>query len=186
MKFAYLDKKIRVHAWFGSRHAWRCRSAPGLSAAPLWRDSVLARFVLEPEKSVILRAAVPESWMPSTLRKESTSPPARLWRGCGIVHCNQKSSLALRLQSRLNARTSAEYHYADFGSAIQQRNQTANLNQNLVSQAAQLTLLSPISGVILTPRLADQQGAYLSEGSPLAEIADLSVMRVASTFRNTT
>jgi len=44
--------------------------------------------------------------------------------------------------------TSAEYHYADFGSAIQQRNQTANLNQNLVSQAAQLTLLSPISGVI--------------------------------------
>jgi multidrug efflux pump subunit AcrA (membrane-fusion protein) len=38
-------------------------------------------------------------------------------------------------------------------------------------------LLSQITGVVLTPRLSDREGAYLPEGTALAEIADLSVMR---------
>jgi multidrug efflux pump subunit AcrA (membrane-fusion protein) len=63
------------------------------------------------------------------------------------------------------------------GAAIQERNQVATQNESLAAQAEHLTLLAPISGVVLTPRLADREGTYLPEGSVLAEIADLSVMR---------
>jgi multidrug efflux pump subunit AcrA (membrane-fusion protein) len=73
--------------------------------------------------------------------------------------------------------TSAELRYADVGTAIQQRNQASKQNQNLVAQTERLRLLSPISGVVLTPHLADREGTYLSAGAPFAEIADLTVMR---------
>ena len=36
---------------------------------------------------------------------------------------------------------------------------------------------SPISGIVLTPRLLDKVGAYVSAGTELAEIADLSQVR---------
>jgi len=179
MKFAYLDKKDRVHAWFGSRHFLAVAGVLLVFLLlPLWRDSVLARFVLEPEKSAILRAAVPgivDAIYSSEGKYVAAGSPVARLRNRSLQSKVELSAADYKVASM--RATSAEYHYADFGTAIQQRNQTANLNQNLVSQAAQLTLLSPISGVILTPRLADQHGAYLSEGSPLAEIADLSVMR---------
>jgi HlyD family secretion protein len=42
---------------------------------------------------------------------------------------------------------------------------------------AQLQIDSPISGLILTPRLSDWLGAYAPAGTELVEIADVSSMR---------
>jgi multidrug efflux pump subunit AcrA (membrane-fusion protein) len=71
----------------------------------------------------------------------------------------------------------ATFRYKNAGTAIQQRMLNEQQRKYLAEQAEQLLLRSPISGVVLTPRLADRQGDYLGEGTVLAEIADLSVMR---------
>jgi putative peptide zinc metalloprotease protein len=179
MKFAYLDKKDRVHAWLGSRQFLLVGAALLLFLAlPLWRESVLAHFVLEPEKTAVLRASVP-GIVDAVYANEGSHVSA----GAPVVRLRN-----LPLQSKLDLSTSdyqlasmratsAEVRYADVGGALQQRTQAARQRQELSSQAAQLTLVSPISGVVLTPRLADSQGIYLAEGTAFAEVADLSVMR---------
>jgi HlyD family secretion protein len=73
--------------------------------------------------------------------------------------------------------TSAALHYVGFGLAVEERNRFAQETRGLASQAANLVLNSPISGVVLTPRLGDRLGAYVSEGTELVEVADLGQMR---------
>src|SRR5712671_1213901 len=179
MKLIYLDKKDRVQAWLGSRQFLVvAMAALVFLLLPLWRDSVLSRFILEPAKSAVLRATVP-GIVDAVYSSEGTfvsegSPVASL-RNLPLKS-KLESTAADHKVASMRA-TSAEFRYADVGPAIQQRDQVAKQSQNLTEQAARLTLRSPISGVILTPRLADREGAYLPEGTALAEIADLSVMR---------
>jgi len=179
MKLTYLDKKDRVHAWLGSRQF--LASAAVLLVflmLPVWRESVLSRFVLEPAKSAVLRASVP-GIVDAVYSSEGTflkegSPVASL-RNVPLKSKLELSAADYKVASM--RATSAEFRYADVGGAIQRRNQAAKQSQSLTEQTARLTLLSPISGVVLTPRLADREGAYLPEGTAIAEIADLSVMR---------
>ena len=67
--------------------------------------------------------------------------------------------------------------YGDFGAANEERNGLAKQANALQTEVSNLEVVSPISGVVLTPRLADQMGSYAPEGTTLAEIADLSTMR---------
>ena len=179
MKLTYLDKKDRVHAWLGSRQFLTvAATALVFLVLPLWRDSVLARFVLEPQNSATIRASVPG--IVDAIYSEEGSYVAAGSPVANLRNLPLKSKLELSAAdykvTSMRA-TSAEFRYTDFGAAIQQRNQAARENQSLAAQAAHLILLSPISGVVLTPRLADREGAYVPEGAALAEVADLSVMR---------
>jgi HlyD family secretion protein len=72
---------------------------------------------------------------------------------------------------------SAVLHYGDFGAADQQRNALSTQANVLQTEASGLEVVSPISGVVLTPRLADQMGSYAPEGTTLAEVGNLSRMR---------
>jgi putative peptide zinc metalloprotease protein len=179
MKLIYLDKKDRVQAWLGSRHFLVvAMAALVFLLLPLWRDSVLSRFILEPAKSAVLRATVPgivEAVYSSEGTFVSEGSPVASLRNLPLK--SKLESTAADYQVASMRATSAEFRYADVGPAIQQRNQVAKQSQNLTEQAAHLTLRSPISGVVLTPRLADREAAYLPEGTALAEIADLTVMR---------
>jgi hypothetical protein len=47
----------------------------------------------------------------------------------------------------------------------------------LSSQVSNLELKSPIEGTILTPRLRDRAGSYITEGTELAELGNLSQLR---------
>ena len=70
-----------------------CRRAPGLSDT-----ATLARIGTGPlrlgaaKKAQFFAPPFQESWRPSTLRKENTSPQARRLRGCGIFRCNRNSN----------------------------------------------------------------------------------------------
>jgi len=179
MKLTYLDKKDRVHAWLGSRQFLAVSAVLFVFLLlPVWRESVLSRFVLEPAKSATLRASVP-----GIVDAIYSSEGAHVEEGSPVASLR---NLALKSKLELTAAdykvasmraTSAEFRYTDVGAAIQQRNQAAKQRQNIEAQAAHLTLFSPISGVVLTPRLTDREGAYLPEGAAFAEIADLTVMR---------
>jgi multidrug efflux pump subunit AcrA (membrane-fusion protein) len=72
---------------------------------------------------------------------------------------------------------SAALHYADFGAADQERDRLARQASTLRSETSNLDVVSPISGVVLTPRVADRLGSYVLEGTTLAEVADLRQMR---------
>ena len=179
MKFVYLDKKDRVWAWLSSGPAWVIGTAAALVLLlPLWHDSVKGQFMLEPALSVVVRNVVP-----GTVTHVYADEDMHVQAGAPLM---QLANLPLQSQA---ARTEADYEvasmqansaalrYANFGAANQARQQFATQASTLQAEVSNLNVLSPISGVVLTPRLADRLGSYLPEGTPLMEVADLSRMR---------
>lgn len=179
MKFVYLDKKDRVWAWLSSRHPWTIGAVAVVALLlPLWHDTVEGRFVLEPVRSAIVRNVVPGS-----VTRVYADEGMPVGAGEPLV---QLSNLPLRSAF---ARAEADYevadaqaksavlHYSDFGVAEQQRDQLAAQAGTLQSEASNLEVVSPIPGVLLTPRMADRLGSYVPAGTPLAEVADLSRMK---------
>jgi putative peptide zinc metalloprotease protein len=179
MKFVYLDKKDRIRAWFTPRRS--IAVAVGIAAlllAPFRHDSVVGRFILEPNSRVTVRAEVPG--IVTDVYVDEGKPVAA---GAPVVRLRN-----LPLQSKL-ARSEAEYvvtsgravaatlRYNNFGPVIKERESLARQTVELSSEAANLDVKSPISGVVLTPRVTDRIGAYVTEGTELAEIADLSQLR---------
>jgi putative peptide zinc metalloprotease protein len=74
--------------------------------------------------------------------------------------------------------TSAALRNADFAAAAQERDRLIQQTLQLESEAAHLSLDSPISGVVVTPRVRDHVGAYAPAGTELAEVADLRTLLV--------
>lgn len=179
MKFVYLDKKDRVQAWFGSRRPWVIGTITALVLLlPVWHDSLTGQFVLEPIQTAIVRNVVPGSvtrvYADEGMHVQADEPIIQL------SNLPLQSELA-RTQSNYEVASmdanSAALHYADFGEADQERDRLAQQADELKRETSNLDVLSPISGVVLTPRVADQLGSYAPAGTTLVEIADLSRMR---------
>lgn len=179
LKFLYLDKKDRVRAWFTPRRTQAVALAVILlMLLPLWHESIEGRFMLEASEKAVIRTLVPGTVI--AVYGDEGQPVVA---GAKLVQLRN-----LPLQSKL-ARSEADYkvataranlaslRYADFGSALQERQQLEQKSTNLASEAANLELKSPISGVLMTPRLADRVGAYVPSGTELAEVANLSALR---------
>jgi putative peptide zinc metalloprotease protein len=179
MKFVYLDKKDRVRGWFAPRRSIAVAAGIGaLLLAPLRHDAVVGRFILEPYKRVTVRAEVPG--IVTAVYAEEGKP---VEAGASLVRLRN-----LPLQSRLahseadytvasGRATSAALRYGNFGPAVKEQERLSRQTSVLSSEAANLELKSPISGVVLTPRVSDRVGAYVTEGTELAEVADLSQLR---------
>jgi len=73
--------------------------------------------------------------------------------------------------------TSAALHYENYGVAEQEKESSAARSRQMRLKAANLNIVSPISGVVLTPHLQDRAGSYLTEGTDLLEIGDLNTLR---------
>jgi putative peptide zinc metalloprotease protein len=179
MKFVYLDKKDRVRRWFSLRQLWTIGAAVvALLLLPLWHDSVQGRFVLEPLHSARVRTHVP-----GIVTHVDVNEGMYVSVGDRIVKLRN-----LPMQSEL-ARARADYksasiraasatlHYADLGVASLEREWSAKHEQLLNSKVENLGVVSPISGTVLTPRVADLLGSYAQEGTALLDIGDLRIMR---------
>jgi putative peptide zinc metalloprotease protein len=179
MKLVYLDKKDRVHAWLGSRQfLLACAALLVFFMLPLWRETVIARFVLEPAVSATVRATVPgviTVVYPTEGSKVKAGDPIASLRNLPLESKLEQRNADYKVAIMQAA--AATFRNANVGLTIQQRNQTEQESKNLALQAEELVLRSPIAGVALTPRLADREGDYLAEGTPLVEIADLNTMR---------
>jgi putative peptide zinc metalloprotease protein len=179
MKLVYLDKKDRVRAWFTPQHSLGV--AVGLVVVmllPLRHDSVAGHFVLEPSTRAIVRAVVP-GIVTNVYADEGQSVVA----GAPLLRLRN-----LSLQSRLahsqadlgvaSGRTKAvALRYGNFGPAAKEQERLFLQTSVLASEAANQELQSPISGTVLTPRVSDRVGAYVTEGTELAEVADLTQLR---------
>ncbi len=179
MKFVYLDKRDRVRSWAFFRHPLHLLAGFLIFAClPLWHETINGRFVIEPQHRVFVRAVVPGS-----VTRVYASEGAQVAAGAPLFQMN---NLVLRSTQGKNAAdyavagmhaTSALLHYADYGSATQERDRLAEESRTADAQAATLDVASPISGTILTPRMSDRLGSYVTEGTELAEIADLGTMQ---------
>jgi len=179
MKFVYLDKKDRVRAWFTPRHSLLLTaSAALLLLIPVRHDTVVGRFTLEPVDRAVVRAEVP-----GVITEVHAGEGERVDRGATLLRLRNLPLSAQLARSEAEYRvasgraTSAAMHYTNFGAAAKEQERFAAQTSVLSLEATNLRLASPISGVVLTPRLNDRLGTYVTEGTELAEVGDLSRLR---------
>jgi len=178
MKIVYLDKRERVKAWLTAPRVTALSTAALLVIfLPLWPDFIEGRFVLEPAHKALVRAASPGT-VTHVLAREGQSVSA----GQPLVELSnlQMESAAAGADADMHVASDqvnlALLRYGDFGPVEYKRQAMAERNRTLVSQVALLRITSPISGVVVTPRVDDLLGAYLDRGEEVAEVADLSTM----------
>jgi multidrug resistance efflux pump len=145
---------------------------------PMWPNFQDGSFVLEPARQASVHASV-EGQVVQVLVDEGQ----RVVAGQPLVNLEN-----LDLQSDL-ARARADLHvasaratqsqmrYGDFGTAERERQSLLQEDHSLTEKAAKLQLVSPIAGVVVTPRLHDLTGSYLDEGAPVIELIDDSALR---------
>lgn len=180
MKIIYLDKRERLHAWFSPiRLAFFVAALLSLIFAPIWPDTIAGRFSVEPTQRAVIRADVPGE-VEEVFVREGTIVSA----GTPLVKLRNLSleSEAARARADLamatDRATQAELRYASFGAADRDRQQQQERSRELSEKVARLNVVSPIAGIVVTPRLHDLQGEYLKEGTEIAEVNDISTVRV--------
>jgi putative peptide zinc metalloprotease protein len=179
MKFVYLDKKDRVKAWFTPART-AAVAVVGLVALllPVWHESVNGRFILEPLNRSVIRAVTP-----GIVTAVHASEGSVVDAGTPLIELRNvplQSKLALskaNYQIASERANSAVLHFREFGAVMRQRDFREAQNLGIAAQASQLNLASPISGTVITPRMEDKLGSYVTDGTELAEIADLRAMR---------
>jgi putative peptide zinc metalloprotease protein len=179
MKFFYLDKKDRIAAWFTVKHTLLVAAAVAVFLAlPLWHDSVTGQFYLEPAKTAVVRTHVPGVVVEISAEEGKSvaegAPLAQL-RNLPLQSDVDRSHAQLLVASeRANA---AALHYAGYAEASKEREGMSGESRAFSAKAANLEIISPIAGTVVTPRLKDRVGGYFPEGTELLEVVDLSKMR---------
>jgi putative peptide zinc metalloprotease protein len=179
MKMVYLDKRDRLLAALTlPRRIALAATGMVLVFTPLWRQTVEVRFLLEPVQRAVVRTQVP-----GTVASISAREGQWVTAGTPLIRL---SNLALASEAaRVNSdwrlasarATEAQLRYVGYGPAEREREKFAERNRLLQDELARLTVSSPISGRVLTPRISDLLGSYLPAGTQVMEIADLSSLR---------
>jgi putative peptide zinc metalloprotease protein len=179
MKTLYVDKKERVRAWFTPLRT----AALGVLTAvvllvPIWPDFAQGPFVLTPVRAAVLHATVPGIVNEVSVNEGqlvAMGDPLVVMRNLAL---ESEAALAREAFETSSAQaTLASLHYRNFGAADQERRRQAEENHLRSEQLAQLRVVSPISGMVVTPHLQDLVGRSLDEGDPLLQLADTSEMK---------
>ncbi len=179
MKTLYLDKKERARRWLLTpRAAFVAALVALLLFTPIWPETRTGRFNLEPMRKAAVHAAVPGevvSVFPTEAQFVAAGAPLVRLRNLDLE--GRAALVASELQLASLRAAEARLHYADYSRAEQQRESLRRQSVELASQLSALQPTSPISGVVLTPRLPDLAGSYVEAGALLLEVADVSVLR---------
>jgi len=175
----WLDKRDQLRAWLNrSRLAVSIPVVAVVLLAPVWRDTVEARLALEPASRSTIRTEVPgivTAVYADEGQKVSSGETLVALRNLDL----ESRAARARADSEVAVARSreAQLHYGDFARADQERRQYAMQAAVLSDEVSKLVLKSPLSGVVLTPRLRDRIGSYVSAGTDIAEVADTTQMR---------
>jgi putative peptide zinc metalloprotease protein len=176
MKILYLDKRELVLLARTSR--WYATLAAGvvlLLFAPFWRDSVDGRFLLEPAQRAVVRAHVPgvveQTWAEEGQTVIAGAPLVQL-RNLTLVTEAEKALAELKVATARS--TQAQLRSSGFASAAHEEQQLAERSRTLNEERSRLWLVSPIAGVVVTPRVGDLVGSYVPAGTQTAGVAHVS------------
>ena len=179
MRLLYLDKKDRVKAWFTPRHTvvFACLSLLVL-LAPVWRQTVEGRLVLEPMQRAVLRVEVPGTVTQVNVEEgQVVAAGTPLLRLRNLNMESEAARVAADLRFASARAFQAQMRYADFATAERHRQELTVHDRTLQEKMTQLTVLSPFDGTVVTPRVGDLLGSYLPPGSEVMEIANTSVLQ---------
>jgi len=179
MKDVYSDKKERVRAWLvPSRIAVLALTSLAIVFAPVWRATVEGRFILEPIQRAVLRVQVPGQVIEAAAEEgQVVAAGSPLLRLSNLTLESEAAETDSQLRLASARLTQARIRYADQADAQGQWQELAERNRLFHDQLAQLTLATPISGVVVTARVADLLGSYLEPGAKAVEVDDVSVLR---------
>lgn len=179
MKDFYLDKQQILRAWWNRPY----KPVAGIILlvvlfAPVWRETVTGRFILEPGQRATLRALVPGQ-ITQVLAEEGM--PITAGSTLFVMRNRELEAQSDDSQARLGSANAqarqAQINYSDLGGARAELASETGRYRSLSQQAATLTVASPLSGVVVTPNLKDRLGSFVQEGDPLAEIDDASTLQ---------
>lgn len=180
MKTVYLDKKERVRAWFTPLRSAVVGAAVLLVLfLPVWPDFVQGPFVLAPGRTAVLRSAVA-----GTVSDVSVQEGQKVAAGTPLLHIRNLNIESQAAQARSEANkatalaTQASLRYTEFGAAEQERQHREEDSRLLSDELAQLSLVSPISGTVVTPHTSDLLGRSLDEGDTVLQLADISRVKL--------
>lgn len=179
MKFLYLDKKDRIRAWFTSRNSALAAAILGLLfLVPIWKESVVGRFVLEPVNRAVVRAHVPGKVSHVYVREGQTvAEGVRLATLDNLPMQSNLDNAQAKLQLASAEAREAQLRFQGYGKTLIEKEQSLRQYGQLSEMNAALELKAPLTGTVVTPKVQDQLGAYLSAGTELLEIADLRRVR---------
>ncbi len=179
MKTLYLDKKERVRQrLLTPRAAFVGVLVALLLFVPFWPETRSGRFSLEPVHKASVHAVVPGevvSVFPVEGQFVSAGAPLVSLRNSELEE--RAARIASELQVASLRATQARLRYADYSREDRERESLQQQSIAVTSQLSALHLTSPISGVVITPRLSDMAGSYVESGTLLLEVADVSVLR---------
>ncbi len=175
----YVDKKERFRELLYKRRILAAATTTVLLLiAPVWRESVEGRFVLEAHRHVFLRSEVPGEIV-AVLRSEgepvTAGAPVLQLRNLDLE--SEWARASSELKGATARATEAALRFREYGPAEQERQRIASLVRALAAQQAELQINSPIAGTIATPHLTDLLGSHVEPGATLAEVADLSTLQ---------
>ena len=179
MKDVYSDKKDRVRAWLVPSRVFPLTLAVLVVLfAPVWRETVEGRFILEPVQRAVLRVQVPGQVVEAQAEEgQFVAAGSPLLRLSNLTLQSEAAETDSQLHLASARLTQAQIRYADQASAQGQWQELAERNRLFRDQLAQLTLVTPIAGMVVTPRVRDLLGAYLERGAEAVEVDDVSVLR---------
>jgi len=179
MKMLYLDKKERLRAWFTPQWVILGASIAALVLlVPIWPDFVQGSFVLTSARTAVLRATVPGIVTAVSVREgEQMRAGATLVR-LRNLSIESRSQEAERNLTEANAKlVNAIRSYKEVAAAEQERERQISDSQLVREQLKQLTLVSPISGIVATPHTEDLVGRSLDAGDLVLQVADNANMK---------
>jgi putative peptide zinc metalloprotease protein len=145
---------------------------------PIWRETVGGRFILEPIQRAVIRAEVPGVVSDvGAAEGQAVAVGQPLLRLRNLQLTSDYAGASTDLQMASARATSAQLLYHGYGPAERQREMAAARTRSLEDKMSLMTLTAPISGVVMTPRLQDFLGRYLTEGTEAVEIADTRTLR---------
>jgi multidrug efflux pump subunit AcrA (membrane-fusion protein) len=149
-----------------------------LLGIPYLRETVHARFILEPVQRAVARAEVPGTVVEVLVHEGQTvhrdSPLLRL-RNLDLE--SQQALTNADLQLTRSRNTNAQMHYANAAGTEQEFQRNRQKSQLLAQEISHLQVRSPIAGSVVSARPVDLLGSHLNAGAIAVEIADLSSLR---------
>lgn len=179
MRFLYLDKKDRIVAWFTPRHTAMVAGTLLLALAiPVWKESVVGKFVLEPVNKAVVRAHVPGTVTKIYVREgEEVSQGSLLAALSNLPVQGGLDDAHARLVLASAQAKEAALNYQGYGNALMEKQRSERQYGQASEMNSALELRAPLTGTVVTPKVQDQLGGYLKAGTEFLEIADLSQMR---------
>lgn len=180
MKDFYLDKERSFRTWWEKpyRTVVFSLTVALVLFAPVWRATVSGRFLLEPQRRAVIRAAV-AGQITDVLVDEGAAveagAPLLLLRNTRLEAEADDARAHLRA-AEAQARE-AQMNYTNLGVALAEHASQLERSRSVLEQVAALEVASPIAGIMDTPRLRDRVGSFVQEGDVLANVEDAGTLK---------